>query len=50
VKPVGTVCLSVAGPRAREDRTVQLPGSRAQVRDRTTTVAMHMLRRVLLAR
>ncbi len=48
-KPVGTVCVSVAGPRGREDRTVHLPGGRAHVRDRTTTVAMHMLRRVLQA-
>jgi nicotinamide-nucleotide amidase len=48
-KPVGTVCLSVAGPTGREDRRVHLPGGRAYVRDRTTTVAMHMLRRVLRA-
>jgi nicotinamide-nucleotide amidase len=48
-KPVGTVCVSVAGPAGREDRTVRLAGGRAQVRDRTTTVAMHMLRRVLSA-
>jgi len=47
-KPVGTVCLSVAaGPAARADRTVRLPGGRAHVRDRTTTIAMHMLRQVL---
>jgi nicotinamide-nucleotide amidase len=47
-KPVGTVCLSVA---ARDgggiDRTLQLPGNRAMVRERTTTVAMHLLRRLL---
>jgi nicotinamide-nucleotide amidase len=49
-KPVGTVCLSVAGPGAREDRTVHLPGGRAHVRDRTTTLALHMLRRLLIAR
>ena len=50
-KPVGTVCLSVADAVAgrRVDRTVQLPGDRAQVRDRTTTVALHMLRSLLLA-
>jgi nicotinamide-nucleotide amidase len=48
-KPVGTVCLSVAhGGGARIDRTVLLPGNREQVRERTTTVAMHMLRRLLL--
>ena len=47
-KPVGMVCLSVAargGPRI--DRTVQLPGNRAMVRERTTTVVMHLLRRLL---
>jgi nicotinamide-nucleotide amidase len=48
-KPVGTVCISVgrAGGE-REDRTVQLPGDRAMVRERTTTVAMHLLLRLLL--
>jgi nicotinamide-nucleotide amidase len=47
-KPVGTVCLSVAradGPRI--DRTVALPGGRVTVRDRSTTVALHLLRRLL---
>jgi nicotinamide-nucleotide amidase len=48
-KPVGTVCVSVAGAAGeRVDRTVQLPGDRAQVRDRTTTVALHMLRSLLV--
>jgi nicotinamide-nucleotide amidase len=46
-KPVGTVCLSVAGDGARLDRTVQLPGDRTLVRERTTTVTMHLLRRLL---
>ena len=47
-KPVGTVCLSVAErDGARIDRMLQLPGSRAMVRERTTTVAMHLLRRLL---
>lgn len=47
-KPVGTVCFSVAGPDgARLTRRAMLPGSRADVRDRATTVAMHMLRRLL---
>ena len=49
-KPVGTVCLSVAGPAGREDRSVRLPGGRGHIRDRTTTVAMHMLRRLLRRR
>ena len=47
-KPVGTVCLSVAERGgARLDRSLQLPGNRAMVRERTTTVAMHLLRRLL---
>ena len=48
-KPVGTVCFSVAllsGERI--DRKAHLPGSRADVRDRATTVSMHLLRRLLL--
>ena len=49
-KPVGMVCLSVAQDGGeRIDRTVRLPGDRAAVRERTTTVAMHLLRRLLLA-
>jgi nicotinamide-nucleotide amidase len=48
-KPVGTVCLSVAGPDVeRWDRTVLLPGDRQTIRERTTTVTMHGLRRRLL--
>jgi nicotinamide-nucleotide amidase len=47
-KPVGTVCLCVsAGSGALAERTVHLPGDRATVRERTTTVALHMLRRLL---
>jgi nicotinamide-nucleotide amidase len=51
-KPVGTVCLAVAGVGERDvhdARTVHLAGGRADVRERTTVVAMHMLHRVLLA-
>jgi len=48
-KPVGTVCLSVAGADVeRWDRTVMLPGDRQTIRERTTTVTMHGLRRLLL--
>ena len=47
-KPVGTVCFSVAGPGGRMDRVVRLPGDRVMVRDRSVTVSLHMLRRVLL--
>jgi nicotinamide-nucleotide amidase len=47
-KPVGLVCFSVAQAGGeRLERTLQLPGDRAQVRERSTTVAMHMLRRLL---
>ncbi|MFZ0088633.1 MAG: competence/damage-inducible protein A [Solirubrobacteraceae bacterium] len=48
-KPVGLVCFSVwnRGGRLLTRRTV-LPGSRADIRDRSVTVAMHLLRRMLL--
>jgi nicotinamide-nucleotide amidase len=47
-KPVGLVCFSVAGPDgARLTRSARLPGSRADVRERSTTVAMHLVRRLL---
>jgi nicotinamide-nucleotide amidase len=50
-KPVGLVCLSVAHAGAEHlTRSVHLPGGRADVRDRATTVAMHLIRRALLAR
>ena len=52
-KPVGLVWLSVAAPSAdgvafRLTRSVTLPGGRADVRDRATTVALHLVRRALL--
>lgn len=49
-KPVGTVCVCVAGADGAPliERAVRLPGDRAAVRDRTTTLAMHLLRRALL--
>jgi nicotinamide-nucleotide amidase len=47
-KPVGLVCFSVA---ARDGRRLglreQIPGGRADVRDRSTTVALHLVRRLL---
>jgi nicotinamide-nucleotide amidase len=47
-KPVGLVWLSVAaGEAPHMTRSVNLPGGRADVRDRATTVAMHMIRRML---
>ncbi|HYM54016.1 MAG TPA: competence/damage-inducible protein A [Solirubrobacteraceae bacterium] len=49
-KPVGLVWLSVAvGGPGPLTRSVHLPGGRADVRDRATTVAMHLVRRALLA-
>ena len=47
-KPVGTVCLCSRRRTTTERRTVRLPGSARDVRDRTTTVALHMLRALLL--
>jgi nicotinamide-nucleotide amidase len=48
-KPVGLVCFSVAGPDgSRITRSTNLPGGRADIRDRSTTVAMHLVRRLLL--
>lgn len=47
-KPVGMVCVCVASGSDRVERTLQLPGDRATVRDRTTTAVMHLLRRLLL--
>jgi nicotinamide-nucleotide amidase len=57
-KPVGLVCFSVCSREAgagqapglggRITRSTRLPGGRADIRDRSTTVAMHLLRRLLL--
>ncbi len=50
-KPVGTVCFTVALADGRQDtRTLRLPGNRSDVRERSTAVAMHMLRRALSER
>ncbi len=47
-KPVGTVCFSVSRDDGRRlDRRLVLPGSRGDVRDRSTTVAMHLIRALL---
>ena len=47
---MGLVCFSVAARAAgdRLTRWVHLPGGRADVRDRSTTVALHLVRRLLL--
>jgi nicotinamide-nucleotide amidase len=48
-KPVGLVCFSVAGADGvRLTRSINLPGGRADIRDRSTTVAMHLVRRLLV--
>ena len=48
-KPVGTVCFSVClRDGARITRRTLLPGSRSDIRDRSTTVAMHLMRRLLV--
>jgi nicotinamide-nucleotide amidase len=47
-KPVGYVCWAVkAADGGSLVRDARLPGDRAEVRDRSTTVGMHLLRRVL---
>ena len=48
-KPVGTVCFSIrdrAGAHSLTRHTL-MPGNRSDIRDRSTTVAMHLLRRAL---
>ena len=47
-KPVGTVWVTAAGPDGRLTRGIRLPGSRADVRDRTGVVALHLIRRLLM--
>ncbi len=47
-KPVGYVCWAVkAADGAKLVRDARLPGDRAEIRDRSTTVGMHLLRRLL---
>jgi competence/damage-inducible protein CinA-like protein len=47
-KPVGYVCWCAKLADGRQlARDVRLPGDRAEVRDRSTTVGMHLLRRLL---
>ncbi len=48
-KPVGLVCFSVVSAEGeRITRSTRLPGGRADIRDRSTTVAMHLLHRLLV--
>jgi nicotinamide-nucleotide amidase len=50
-KPVGRVCFCIKvleeGDERSLVRSLDLPGARVEVRDRSTTVAFHLLRRVL---
>ena len=47
-KPVGYVCICVKTSDGRAlARDPQLPGSRQDIRDRSVSVAMHMIRRLL---
>jgi len=50
-KPVGTVCFTVKlADGQTSTRTIRLPGDRSDIRERSTTVAMHLLRRALSTR
>jgi nicotinamide-nucleotide amidase len=47
-KPVGTVCFGIAvAGRPIATSTVVMPGDRADIRERSTTVALHLLRGAL---
>jgi nicotinamide-nucleotide amidase len=47
-KPVGTVCFSVKLADGETlTRTTRLPGNRSDIRERSTTIAMHLLRQVI---
>ncbi|HZO35526.1 MAG TPA: competence/damage-inducible protein A [Solirubrobacteraceae bacterium] len=48
-KPVGLVWIGVstADPELRGSESIVMPGNRADVRDRTTTFALHLARRIL---
>lgn len=49
IKPVGTVCLAVAGPGDRRVvRTVRFPGDRAMVRQMAVQTALDLVRRQLM--
>jgi competence/damage-inducible protein CinA-like protein len=47
-KPVGYVCwCAKLGDGSRLTRDTRMPGDRTEIRDRSTTVGMHLLRRLL---
>ena len=47
-KPVGTVCVALAGAAGTRVRTLRFPGERAQVKFQSSQAALDMLRRALL--
>ena len=47
-KPVGTVHLCAVGPEGRRERSLSLPGSRDAVRGRSVTVALQLVRHLLV--
>jgi nicotinamide-nucleotide amidase len=47
-KPVGLVCISVCDREGRRlTRSTRMPGGRSDIRDRSVTVALHLVRRLL---
>ena len=49
-KPVGTVCIALASDRGISTRKFNIPGDREMVRDRSTKMALTMLRYALLGK
>jgi nicotinamide-nucleotide amidase len=46
-KPVGLVYVGISGPEGTGVRELRLPGSRREIRERATAVALHEVRRLL---
>jgi len=46
-KPVGTVHIAAVGPRGAYHRPLKLTGNRAQIRERSVTAALDLMRRLL---
>ena len=49
-KPVGTVCIALATPRGVQVRKFLFPGDREMIRDRSSKMAMTLLRFELLGK